>query len=123
MTDAELKKLCRKWQKILRMLDWEIDVRFGSAAEIDNQSAKVKVYAEGRQAVVRICPVEGFDMTDDHMLAFPSATDPEAALVHELLHIPFHNVIEKEPNEHEGVMQEQAIEQLARAFIDLSRSK
>jgi hypothetical protein len=121
VNDGELKVLCRKWQKLLRLQDWEIDCRFADSIETHDQTGKCRAFPDRRQAIVRILRPEGFDLTDEFTQAFDDGVDPEMSLVHELIHIPLEKLLNEDPGEHEKVMQEQAIESIARALLDLDR--
>jgi hypothetical protein len=120
LTDDELKKRCAYWQKMLRLQDWCVDVRYVGTDEVpDHAAGACEVHQDGKLATVKILAREAYNETSQMMRAF--GFDPEATLVHELLHIHFDKLLNSEADEHEAVMQEQAIELTAQALVKLSR--
>lgn len=111
-TSDDLAKLCLKWQRILRLQDWTIYIRFARHYEISaNVAGEVDVVVLKKTA--RISIIEPIDY---HNQAF-CAQDIEKTVVHELLHLHF--------AQHDAALtlttEEQAVESLACAFVGLTR--
>lgn len=121
MTNRELQQRCAYWQKLLRLEDWRVDVRLADSVETDDETAKCRVFQQSKQAVIRIAKPESVDQTGEFYQAFPESYDLEHTLVHELLHIHFDRLFSEDANEHESIMQEQAVDFIARALIGLDR--
>lgn len=117
MTQAELEALCAKWQRILRLQDWDVvpklvrwhEMPTDRLGECDHRLSK-------KMAVIRV--LDPNDAPPNN--AWPH--DPEKTLVHELLHLHF-APFRAEPDTPADVAQEQVIDTLARALVALARGK
>ena len=76
-----LSKLSAKWQKILRLQDWEVDINFYRSRDFTNSDAleECTFNINARDAVIKI-----LDPID-----FETEYDIEEVVVHELLHLHF----------------------------------
>lgn len=88
MTKEELKKKCAEWQKILRLQDWNVEVRMSRMSEMSDRDnlAECEYNQAKHSAIIRI--IEPADYKD------PIPQDIEFLLVHELLHLhiaPFYD--------------------------------
>lgn len=91
LTLDELKELCAKWQEILRLQDWNIEIRISRARdfEVENACGECSWVLPRKEALIRI--LDPLDYSPNHV--FPQ--DMERTLVHELLHLHFAEISEK----------------------------
>lgn len=115
----DIQELCCTWQRILRLQDWHIVAKFDSSANLGDSEGSVLTWRDGKEALVRVMSPMEVNHADAHEKAFPY--DPEKCLVHELLHIHFDILMDDNPLEHEQTMQEQAIDLIADALVELKR--
>ncbi len=114
LTEEELKALCVKYQKILRLQDWNIIVRIKRARDFDQECCgDVHWSLTRKEAVIRIL---------DHVDYDPDSIYPqnmERTLIHELLHIHFAEVSEraKDADIDIDTSLEQALQCIAQAFL------
>lgn len=118
MTDKQLQKLLKKWQKILYLRDWEIRAELVPVNQMPNlgQVGEVEWDLQCRAAHIRL--VQEKDYPTDAV----SKTDFETTLVHELLHLhlaPIHTEHAQDGNF--MLYEEQAINTLAKSLIKLHR--
>ena len=78
MTEAKLRKLCRQWQRILRLSDWEIDVEFKD--DLGHPETKGGCCLSPKFQEAEIDVKRGMD-----------DKEVELTLVHELIHVRFPN--------------------------------
>ncbi len=122
MTDAELQELCQKWQRVLRLQDWRINVKFVDTEHIpDNALGACKVFADSKLALIKLSRPEAIDKTDGFSAAFPYMDDTERTLVHELLHIHLDGLFDGEADKLKQTMKEQAIEAITDGLIGLDQ--
>lgn len=123
MTEKQLKDRCAHWQKVLRLQDWRIDARFATSDELAHQGdgGICELHQDSKIATIRILPEDAYNPHSHMSQAFPQ--DVELTLVHELVHIHFDKVMDPDAEEHEEVMQEQAIQFVAEALVALSRGE
>ncbi len=104
-----LQDLLYKWQRLLGLSDWQIDVKIGRPA--DNLSAHCSWNLDSRYAEIVVAP-RGFESPS----AFTALCHGiEFSLVHELLHLHFHMFGAEGL---EGTLLEQAINALTHAFLE-----
>lgn len=85
MTQTQLEKLCRKWQKILRLQDWKISIGFCELREIKvNRYAEIKSNEHHKTATILILREELHP--PGHCGEIYSI---EKIIVHELIHLHF----------------------------------
>jgi hypothetical protein len=114
-SEDELKALLREWQKILRLQDWDVVVRFARRYEFndeDNQG-ECSWVLDRREALIKILASEDYNPN----CIYPH--DVEGVLVHELLHL--HMAPWRVQERMEDVAKEQAIEAIAKALVSLKR--
>lgn len=107
MTSSQLRTRCAFWQKILRLQDWQIDVRFAHAREMAEESriGETLMNATSKAAIIKVLfPAE--------LSAGDAVLHPiDEIIIHELLHLHFEQVAEdKDINR---LAMEQAIEATA----------
>jgi hypothetical protein len=116
METADLERLLKKWQSILRLRDWDITIaqrrRFEGPGD---RSAEIDVDWEQMRA--HIAMVDRGDFPPDRK---PPLNSIEHDILHELLHIVTWKMGTK-PGTPEQDAEELAINQLARAFLVLDQ--
>lgn len=123
LTQAKLEQWMRRWQKILRLEDWDIKVFLRREYEISANGASGCCDYE----LTKKCgAIQILSPTDYHPRAV-HPDDAEVTLVHELIHFHFAPFFvtandEDEENQISNAM-EVAIDTLARALIALDRAK
>lgn len=110
MRKKNLQKLTAKWQRILRLQDWDIQVTYGGNSElVDDLHGLCHSDRVYKKAAIVIS--DGSNLVTD-LLAF----DIELTLIHELLHLVFEEPSKKKMDEYE-----RAIEQTAAALLHLDK--
>lgn len=113
--DSHLAHLAREWQRILRLKDWDIRVRFAHAHDLSTDAqAECRWTLSSKKAVLLILYPEEYD----DFIAFQQ--DIEKSLVHELLHLHF-APFAAETGTPEDTAQEQAIDLIACGLVNLKR--
>lgn len=117
---ATLNRFLTRWQKLLRLQDWDIIIRPVHRKDLNNSSAMAECdYKYGiREAVIRVA-FPGENNEDEHPY------DLEQTIVHELLHIHFGLVNEGSQglnvNDTQKWLFERAIDSLAKSFVEVDR--
>ena len=110
---VNLAKLASKWQKILRLQDWEVTIDFYRARDFTNADAL-------GECTFNINSREGFIKILDP-IDYEGEYDLEWIVVHELLHLHFADWTAK--NNYEcPVSGEQAIDSIAQALTRLNKA-
>ncbi len=115
--ERTIRRLVRKWQKILRLQDWRIVVKVVEEKEMT---------APGRWAEIGCEPDRLVATMDVRRPAFTKEdremgdADVEATIVHELLHVPLRG-IGNYRDKLKMQLEEQAVERLTAALIELDR--
>lgn len=81
MTQAELESLCAKWQKRLRLQDWNVKVEVVRFFDIPEKLGEAEIHNQRKEAVIRIIGESDRREQRD--------TPVEHTLIHELLHLHF----------------------------------
>lgn len=113
MTQKEAVKLCRQWQRHLRLMDWEVSVEVVRWHQLEEDTrGNCAMTVERKAAQITILNPE--DWRPDSPLY-----DPEQTLVHELLHLHF------EPfwRNKKRLEMEQAIEAIAFGLVAARRAQ
>lgn len=123
LTLDQARERCAYWQRVLRLQDWDVDVKIVRRAEMKTgwmvASATIDQY---RRAVIRL--LDPIDYTETEH--WPVDRDQEASLLHELMHLHLHdlNVREFDANNvqtPEWTALERACEATARALLAVDR--
>jgi hypothetical protein len=117
LTQKQLDRWLKKWQKALLLVDWNIKAEVERSFEMDNDDA------DGENAVTLVRKISWIRIRDtvDSQYTKTWPPDPERTLVHELLHCHFDPFFPKDRESLEYKMAEQAIDVLATAFIEQDR--
>lgn len=116
-SDEAAQRACVKWQKILRLSDWGVNVSIVRASTMSDHTAGGNNYnLQRKQSMISLLDPADFDV--QFVGAFPQ--DHEQALVHELLHLHTAWWPSKEDTT-ERDLEEQMINMLSDAFVELVR--
>lgn len=112
MTDEQLQALCETWQKRLGLADWKVKARFVKHYEMDhsNITGECQWVLARREATIKIL------VEEDYPPSLVEGYDLERTLVHELIHLHF-APFWADDGSLEQLLQEQAIEALAKALV------
>jgi len=105
------------WQKVLRLQDWDIEVKVVRARDmnLEESAASVNWVLPKRMASVAIRdPI-------DYPPGLMGEQDQEVSLVHELLHLHYAGFDETERGSLQETLLEQSIEAISRALVLLKR--
>jgi hypothetical protein len=87
-TEAELRKLCRRWQQMLRLQDWKIEIQYARIREMLHNDDIGGVISWGRCSIndnhkrAKVYVLHPDDYEDDL-----GREEIEETVVHELLHV------------------------------------
>ena len=109
---VNLDKLSSKWQKLLRLQDWEVNVDYSRERDFANKEAlgECSFNLNSREGFIKIL----------HPVDYDGDYDLEWVLVHELLHLHFADWTAK-TNYECPVSGEQAIDSIAQTLTRLSK--
>ncbi len=117
ITDRHLKRWVKKWQKILRLEDWDIRIELVRQYDLEPEDqARVKRLSTQRKAKIEI--VDPGDYGPDQL---SGPQDIEQTIVHELVHVYFVGL-----DKFEGAamtLYEQAVDSLATALVNCDRKR
>jgi hypothetical protein len=114
VTIEELQELAKEWQAVLRLQDWDYDIRFARGFEIGDCFGDFNGNLDCRHAVIRV--TDENDINDDNRRFY----DQERTLVHELLHTYF-QVFDTKDDSPERIAEEQAVDAISKAFVQMKR--
>lgn len=106
---------CAYWQRVLRLQDWDVAVSMERRHALKRgvANAEIDIY---RRAKIRL--LDPVDIAPDD---WAQDQDLEISIVHELLHLAFHDVGRPKDDSPEDVALERAIEATANALVRLDR--
>ncbi len=109
-TRPDVRRLLRKWTRILRLLDWDIEVEVKRYHEMPHDLGRAHVNRAGKQARIEL-----LDPFDFCLACTWTDRDMEITLVHELLHV--HLPGDLDAGEGTSVMYEAGIDAIAQALV------
>lgn len=117
-TQANIEKLVKKWQKYLRLQDWDIRVvlhnQFECVAEIHQKTNSREAVLNIREAPLASKRTGAWMPTDD---------DYEISIVHELLHLQFWITVEEFYGKKKATREmEKAVDTMAKVLVNLKRN-
>lgn len=117
MTEEELSALCREWQGILRLQDWDVKVRVvrQSSFMVPDAQGECRWVVTKKSALIQL--LDPIDYPTD--IEWPY--DMERTLVHELMHLHSAAFDTFENGSMESAALEQMIECVADGLVRLSR--
>lgn len=113
MSNAQLQKLLVKWQKRLRLQDWDVTVNFHTKEEMcGNLGDNFYDWANGTATIRLLRP-------QDNVETIKNNSNPEVTLVHELLHILMVPITIKMGTKKGWlkIFEENTIEKMAKALV------
>ncbi len=116
MTQRKLDNTLRRWQKRLRLQDYDISVEFADAATMDGGDAVGMCHIDWQNgtARIRVLRPEAIEHEAEHF------HNVEMTIVHELIHFLLHPIIK--PNK-QGTLahavEEQVVEKIAKGLLNL----
>ena len=117
MTKRDIQKIVRKWQKILKLEDWDITVV--------TQRGKKAAGFLGQNEITTERKVCRISLSIPHKESHGEDADIETTIVHELIHIffdPFYPVNPKRDKE-KVILVEHAVEAISLALVRLDRER
>jgi hypothetical protein len=116
LTQSQLTKKCREWQKVLRLQDWDVTTEICRQRDLkdDDYAGQVRWILPIKQALISL--VDPIDQPDNCIKEY----DMEDSLVHELLHLHF-APLGTEHGTPEKIAEEQAINAISKALVKLKR--
>ena len=113
MDEHELKELCAYWQKVLRLQDWDVNIKIARVFEMHEDGiGEINMVMSLKKAFIQILDTNDSAPDEDK--------DIELTLVHELVHLHLAEWSEQESGM--PVSGEQAVDLLAKALVQLKRS-
>lgn len=110
------KKLLKKWQKILKLRDFDIALKIRSYKEMSSDDkfylGRIEYSHEDRFAVIELLDVKHYKKAKKGF-AFSELIDLETTIVHELLHLSFIGM-----NDYNELYTEQQINHIAKLLVD-----
>lgn len=103
----------RYWQRLLRLQDWDIELRVVRRHELDDAYGRCSTWSAVGRAKIRLLDPQDFEPTID-----PRDRDIKVTLVHELLHL---RIPADQADGSSSLGQEQAVERIAQALVHLRR--
>lgn len=120
LTVPQLYDRLRHWQEVLRLQDWDVEVRIVRQTGLsdDANTGELHSWPSKKRAVILIVEPEDYEGTNPRLLQIRQ--DMEYTLVHELVHLVFaHHARPSDPNIE--ILDEQAVHSVARALLALER--
>lgn len=124
MTDYKLKAMLEQWQKRLRMQDWDIQISHKRWREMQGDSGTVPwgramFNRQHADAEIEILHPDDYEQCTDpnHCKRTHGGDDIEVTVVHELLHIKFPGIQERDGKRCTDD-EELAINQVANALVE-----
>jgi len=114
MTLQKLQGVLPFWQKLLRLQDWDITLHYIRCSKMTNKEAWAEVEVSNTYQRAHIFLRDPIDVV---LMHHPEDDDPEASLVHELMHCRI-NI--KVPDDF-YTQYEEGIERTAQALLSLHR--
>jgi hypothetical protein len=118
MIASEFQEMCKRWQSAMRLADWHVEFELADPKDIKGNDGMSHISVINCEAKIQIADPRKVGMENR---TFPYSA--ELTLVHELLHLYFEPVCAKRKAADRRLMIEQAIETLAKAIINLSKSR
>ena len=113
--DSQINELCKRWQEILKLNDWDVRVNLGRPDELSEPDREGECFVElakGKALIRLLDPKVPYDFTFQY--------DVEKVLVHELLHLSF-SPFEPEDDPLRHDLWERLIERMAKTLVAFQR--
>lgn len=121
LSETSLALLSAEWQKRLRLQDWDITFQIKRINELEGfgQTVASDTY---RSAKIHLLDERDFDPMAAQTTLSVSSLDWEVTLVHELLHLHFHDVAQPKIGTPEYRALERGIDTIAIALVHAKRT-
>ena len=113
-TLEELNILCAKYQKLLGLQDWEVEICFTNQMTLPDYEAQVATESKSKRALISIISPETFASSMNH------DQDMHHSLIHELLHLHFVIYFRPQQGSVEERLFELALNKIAKAISTLN---
>lgn len=114
MSKEELQSLLAKWQPILRLQDWDIDIMFVKPCELDPNTGGEVIRMDPKKAArIKVLDPDHYDP------CLIIKQDVEYTVVHELVHVYFAAIDDFKGTD--DTLYEQAIHRIATSLLFLDR--
>lgn len=117
-SEAEAMKVVERWQKILRVQDWDIRIHRGRNRDGDGVYAQIRTYRT--LGTAKLFLVDWIDISET---ADPSWFDQEQAIVHELVHVAMDNLEDPERDTPQYNAMERFVDQMACTLVKMDRDR
>ncbi len=116
MKTSELKKLLKEYQKRLRLMDWNITIKWDAELNERERYAELDLFYEEKSAKIGILPL---DMWGDEWKDCKDISRYmiEPCIAHELLHVQFF-FVELFEDKVVPLLKEQAVDITAKALVE-----
>lgn len=120
MNETELAMLCEKWQKTLRLQDWDIELALVRQSELHDENGNVdaRCFPILTRKEAKIKVLDPIDFQGERLKDAGSPDDIETLIIHEILHLHFESFWDDDKE----VEMEQAIHSLAKAFKSIANA-
>lgn len=109
MQKPNLQKLLSKWQRKLRLSDWDITISYGNYQDLGDLDSVGRTCFDTNNQIARVWILEPSLITNS------SLSNIELTLIHELVHL----VVDPAYDNTAQAFKEQAIEKLAKAVLGI----
>lgn len=114
LTKSQVKRWITKWQRTLKLQDWDIVVTIEPREDLDGADGDCGHTLGRKHGIIRLARYRKSEVECTFY-------DPEQTLVHELLHLHFAPFESKRNGSPEDISQEQAIDTMAKVVVAQSR--
>jgi hypothetical protein len=112
----DLDDLLAKWQAILRLQDWDVDIGYYRAFDmLQGKQGTCKPTLTKKHAIIKILDPQDYDPD------IVKPQDVECIVVHELIHLHFAPIDDDIPGGLPTTCLEWAVDALSRALVKLDR--
>jgi hypothetical protein len=116
MTQEDIQALLVKWQAIMRLQDWDVEIQFSRARDIGPDRAAEVERCDGKKHA-RISIKESIDWDTKCIVS----QDEELSIVHELVHLYFPCI--DNFNGTDNTIYEQAVHRISSTMVKLERAR
>lgn len=113
----ETIQLCEYWQKIMRLQDWDIDIKLLGAWEMEGRYGTCRAFLDRRKARIELTRIEDYPPDHDG----DKFEEYEKTLIHELGHVFFAPLQLDYDKPEEKLLEEQMVYSLEHALYALSQ--
>lgn len=120
MTQKKLEQISKRWQKLLSLQDWEINIRLAEPDKIlDRSLGQARINLKRKIAHIAVLDPKFLSSLESKR----AEAEIEDTVVHELIHCLIEPYAPNDWDSLSGVLAEQSIDAIARAFVKLDKEK